>query len=59
MSAIRTGHIDILSSDMRAHDILAFVFQLAQDLGLEKSSIACHEIQQLLKLKTEDKSRKI
>ena len=37
VSAIRTGHIDILSSDMRAHDILAFVFQLAQDLGLEKA----------------------
>ena len=37
VSAIRTGHIDILSSDMRAHDILAFVFRLAEDLGLEKA----------------------
>lgn len=43
----RTGHIDILSSDMRAHDILAFVFQLAQDLGLEKAVRLSLQIQQL------------
>ncbi len=37
ISAIISEHIDIFSSDMRAHDILAFVFHLSRYIGLEKA----------------------
>ena len=37
VSAIRTGHIDILSSGMSARALLAFVLQLPEEIGLEKA----------------------
>ena len=35
--AIKSGHIDILTSDMRSHDMLIYIFELAKEIGLAEA----------------------
>ena len=37
INAIKAGHIDILASDMRPHDMLIYVFELSKEIGLAEA----------------------